>query len=128
MRGQILLSGRVVSECRERVVSEPSEYVCICPAHLSLTKIGEYSQGRFFFLFPFVFSFFSFFLTKEFVGNKDQDTIEYNELSQPITSRYIRIRPIAKGAKSLFAMRVELYGCPGIYRTNKNKQTTILVN
>ncbi|XP_044181722.1 protein crumbs-like [Acropora millepora] len=52
---------------------------------------------------------------KEFVANKDRDTIVYNELSRPITSRYIRIRPIPKGKrKNLFAMRVELYGCQDI--------------
>lgn len=52
---------------------------------------------------------------KVFVGNKDRDTVVYNELSQPITSRYIRIRPIPRGnRRRVFAMRVELYGCQEI--------------
>ncbi|XP_067048500.1 uncharacterized protein [Acropora muricata] len=52
---------------------------------------------------------------KVFVGNKDRDTVVYNELSQPITSRYIRIRPIPIGnRRKVFAMRVELYGCQEI--------------
>ncbi|XP_068737323.1 uncharacterized protein [Montipora capricornis] len=52
---------------------------------------------------------------KVFIANKNRDKVVYNELSQPITSRYIRIRPM-KGKKkwNWFSMRVELYGCQEI--------------
>ncbi|XP_068737599.1 retinoschisin-like [Montipora capricornis] len=52
---------------------------------------------------------------KVFIANKNRDTVVYNELSQPITSRYIRIRPLLVGKRSSwFAMRVEFYGCQEI--------------
>ncbi|KAL9954030.1 hypothetical protein ACROYT_G041518 [Oculina patagonica] len=46
---------------------------------------------------------------KEFAGNTDQDTVVYHDLSQPITSRYVRFLPVAWYQWT--SMRVELYGC-----------------
>ena len=48
-----------------------------------------------------------------FDGNNDRNTIVYKTLSQPIRARYIRILPEAWHAA--IAMRMELYGCSGIF-------------
>ena len=48
-----------------------------------------------------------------FDGNNDRNTIVYQTLSQPIRARYIRILPEAWYAA--IAMRMELYGCSGIF-------------
>ena len=46
-----------------------------------------------------------------FSGNKDYDTVAYNTLIPPITTRYIRILPVQW--QGHISMRIELYGCPG---------------
>ncbi|XP_022809604.1 uncharacterized protein LOC111346591 [Stylophora pistillata] len=46
---------------------------------------------------------------KLFNGNRDQDTIVYNEINPPVKARYIRIRPQAWFGH--VSMRTELYGC-----------------
>ncbi|XP_078375887.1 uncharacterized protein LOC144659348 [Oculina patagonica] len=46
---------------------------------------------------------------KEFESNQDRDTPVYHQLSPPIQSRYIRLRPTAW--HSHISMRMELYGC-----------------
>ncbi|XP_066019015.1 uncharacterized protein [Pocillopora verrucosa] len=48
---------------------------------------------------------------KEFDGNQDQNTVVYNILSPPITTRYIRLKPLAWNDR--ISMRMEIYGCPG---------------
>ena len=48
---------------------------------------------------------------QEFVGNADQDTVVYHELSHAIRARYIRFRPT--GWHGHISMRVEVYGCKG---------------
>ena len=67
-----------------------------------------------FFLFCFVlFCFVLFFspFIKVFVGNHDQKTIFYHDLSPPIGGRYIRFRSV--NWQEGIAMRVELFGCSG---------------
>lgn len=40
------------------------------------------------------------------------DTIKYNALSRPVTTKYIRIRPVKKENGGFpFSLRLELYGC-----------------
>ena len=51
------------------------------------------------------------FYFQEFVGNADQDTVVYHELSHAIRARYIRFRPT--GWHGHISMRVEVYGCKG---------------
>ncbi|PFX33163.1 Neuropilin-2 [Stylophora pistillata] len=46
-----------------------------------------------------------------FLGNKDRETVVYNEIRQPIRARYIRIRPVDWNQH--ISIRVEIYGCPG---------------
>ena len=48
-----------------------------------------------------------------FDGNKDRNTIVYQTLSQPKTARYVRILPEAWYGH--ISMRMELYGCSGIF-------------
>ncbi|XP_022805740.1 lactadherin-like isoform X1 [Stylophora pistillata] len=48
---------------------------------------------------------------KVFRGNKDRETVVYNEIRQPIRARYIRIRPVSWNQP--ISIRVEIYGCPG---------------
>ena len=48
-----------------------------------------------------------------FEGNEDSDTVVFNKLSQPITARYIRLLPIEWHEH--ISMRIEIYGCPGMY-------------
>ena len=47
-----------------------------------------------------------------FNGNHDTDSIVYNTLNYPITTRYVRVRPVSW--QVCISMRMELYGCPGI--------------
>ncbi|XP_068677063.1 uncharacterized protein [Montipora foliosa] len=47
---------------------------------------------------------------KVFTGNVDVDSIVYNNLKQPITTRYVRIQPVAWRAG--ISLRLEIYGCP----------------
>ena len=51
-----------------------------------------------------------------FDGNKDRNTIVYQTLSQPIRARYVRILPEAWHGH--ISMRMELYGCSGIFLKN----------
>ena len=53
----------------------------------------------------------STFYFQQFVGNADQDTVVYHELSHAIRARYIRFRPTAWHGH--ISMRVEVYGCKG---------------
>ncbi|CAH3034577.1 unnamed protein product [Pocillopora meandrina] len=46
-----------------------------------------------------------------FDGNKDRNSIVYNELNPPITARFIRFQPVSWYGH--ISMRVELYGCQG---------------
>jgi len=46
---------------------------------------------------------------KEFVGNRDGNTVVYHDLNPPISARYIRFRPTAW--ESHISMRAEIYGC-----------------
>ena len=48
-----------------------------------------------------------------FDGNEDSDTVVFNKLSRPITARYIRLLPIEW--HNHISMRIEIYGCPGIF-------------
>ena len=48
-------------------------------------------------------------LLQDFVGNTDRNTVVYNKVKPPITTRYIRFRPLAWHTH--ITMRVELYGC-----------------
>ena len=48
-----------------------------------------------------------------FIGNQDSDTVAYNTLTPPITTRYIRFKPVEW--YSHISMRIEIYGCPGIH-------------
>ena len=47
-----------------------------------------------------------------FLANKDSNTIVYNILNPPITTRFIRIKPMEWRGR--ISMRTEIYGCPGI--------------
>ena len=47
-----------------------------------------------------------------FLANKDRNTIAYNMLNPPITTRFIRIKPMEW--RGHISMRMEIYGCPGI--------------
>ena len=47
-----------------------------------------------------------------FLANKDSNTIVYNILNPPITTRFIRIKPMEWRGR--ISMRMEIYGCPGI--------------
>ena len=47
-----------------------------------------------------------------FLANKDSNTIVYNILNSPITTRFIRIKPMEWSGH--ISMRMEIYGCPGI--------------
>ena len=47
-----------------------------------------------------------------FLANKDRNTIVYNILNPPITTRFIRIKPMEWRGR--ISMRMEIYGCPGI--------------
>ena len=58
----------------------------------------------------FLLTFCSF---QVFEGNEDSDTVVLNKLSQPITARYIRLLPIEW--HNHISMRIEIYGCPGIF-------------
>ena len=71
-----------------------------------------------FFLFCFVL-FFSPFI-KVFVGNHDQKTIFYHDLSPPIVGRYIRFRSV--NWQEGIAMRVELFGCSGNLKSGSNRR------
>ncbi|XP_027059482.1 neurogenic locus Notch protein-like [Pocillopora damicornis] len=48
-------------------------------------------------------------VAKEFVANKDRNTVVYHSLNPPKTTHFIRFRPVAW--KSHISMRVEVYGC-----------------
>ncbi|CAH3197418.1 unnamed protein product, partial [Porites evermanni] len=48
---------------------------------------------------------------KVFLANKDRNTIVYNILNPPITTRFIRIKPMEW--RGHISMRMEIYGCPG---------------
>ena len=54
---------------------------------------------------------------KELSGNTDRNTVVSHDLTPPIAARYIRFRPIAW--HSWIAMRVELYGCQGKWKSLK---------
>ena len=53
---------------------------------------------------------------KVFDGNKDSDTVVYNSLNPPIVARHIRIQPVEWHGQ--ISMRMELYGCSGILKTD----------
>ena len=53
-----------------------------------------------------------------FEANEDSDTVVLNKLSQPITASYIRLLPIEW--HNHISMRIEIYGCPGIFFTFNN--------
>ena len=59
----------------------------------------------------FILLFFFFGLLQVFFGNKDENTIAYNELNGSIVARYARFQPTAW--HNHISMRVELYGCKG---------------
>ena len=50
-------------------------------------------------------------LLQVFTGNDDSDTVVYNALSPPVTTRFVRVLPMAWNSR--ISMRIELYGCPG---------------
>ena len=69
---------------------------------------------------------FSIYLMQVFDGNKDQDTVVYNELNPPITARYIRFRPVDWHGH--ISMRVELYGCQGdVCHISSHYKTSVLI-
>ena len=51
------------------------------------------------------------YLLQVFTGNDDSDTVVYNALSPPVTTRFVRVLPMAWNSR--ISMRIELYGCPG---------------
>ena len=51
---------------------------------------------------------FNFFL-QVFTGNTDRNTVVSHVLLQPITARYVKIRPTAWEGR--ISMRAEFYGC-----------------
>ena len=54
---------------------------------------------------------------KELSGNTDGTTVVSHDLNPPILARYIRFRPLAW--HRVIAMRVELYGCQGMWESLK---------
>ena len=61
---------------------------------------------------PFPYIKFSFFFFQVFDGNKNSDTVVYNDLTPIITARFIRFLPWQWNNR--IAMRIEIFGCPGI--------------
>ena len=61
----------------------------------------------------YFFIFHHFGPLQVFVGNKDENTIVYNELNESIVARYVRFQPTAW--HNHISMRVELYGCKGTF-------------
>ncbi|RMX51557.1 hypothetical protein pdam_00010334 [Pocillopora damicornis] len=60
-----------------------------------------------------------------FNGNQDQNTVVYNILSPPITTRYIRLKPLAWNDR--ISMRMEIYGCPvdAVFYGNQDSDTVV---
>ncbi|XP_073259033.1 uncharacterized protein [Porites lutea] len=61
---------------------------------------------------------------KIFDGNKDKDTVVYNRINPPITTRFIRLQPVQWNNE--MAIRMELYGCPGCIAPLGMESRTIL--
>ena len=61
-----------------------------------------------------------------FDGNDDSDTIVINKVNHPIKARFVRLSPV-EWHKHI-SMRVEIYGCPGIFHVVKKKKTGSLYN
>lgn len=59
-----------------------------------------------------------------FDGNQDSDTIVQNKLSPPVTARYIRLVPFEW--KNKISMRMEIYGCPGIFYNQQIKLVVVV--
>ena len=56
------------------------------------------------------------FFIQDFVGNTDEDTVVPHDLTPPVMARFIRFCPVA--FNNHMSMRVEVYGCKGIFRHN----------
>ena len=53
-----------------------------------------------------------------FDGNDDSDTIVVNQVNHPIKARFVRLLPVEW--HNHISMRIEIYGCPGIFHVVKN--------
>ncbi|KAL9951746.1 hypothetical protein ACROYT_G044470 [Oculina patagonica] len=49
--------------------------------------------------------------TKEFLGNRDNDTVNRTFFTQPVKAKYIRFNPVAWNVNGYICMRVEIYEC-----------------
>ena len=97
---------------------------------LCLSALFLYSSGRIILFLQVVFVLEPFFLIPQqvFDGNRNVykkleardirrqrglfDTIKYNVLSRPVTTKYMRIRPVKKENGGFpVSLRLELYGC-----------------